>query len=46
MDERERAIMQQAEKMLGYSPVGMRDLLRVLAHPDVIELTREYLAER
>lgn len=46
MDENEKVIMQRAEKMLGYSPVGMLDLLHVLAHPDVIDLTWQYLAER
>jgi hypothetical protein len=31
--------------MLGYVPAGTSDLLSIIAHPDVIQLTRAYLDE-
>lgn len=42
MDE-QTAIVEKVLKMIGYVPIGMVDLLHVLAHPDVINLTRAYL---
>lgn len=38
-------IVFQMIKMVGYCPVGTRDLLRILAHPDMIDLTRKFLDE-
>lgn len=43
--EREREIMILVDKMIGYPPTGMLDLLHILAHPEVIDLTRAYLKE-
>ncbi len=40
---KEARILFQMERMLGYVPIGTRDLLACLAHPDMIALTREYL---
>ena len=31
------------EKIVGYSPHGLGDLLSILVHPDVIELTKKYI---
>ena len=43
MDEAQRMIYIQIEKMLGYVPMGTRDLLSILTHPDVIAYTEELL---
>lgn len=36
-------LVRRVERMVGYVPVGLGDLLSVLVHPDVISLTRAYL---
>lgn len=46
MSENEKALMKQLERMLGHVPVGTLDLVRVLAHPDVIDLTRKVLDDK
>lgn len=43
IDDARKAVLQKVCRMLGYDPVGMGDLLAILAHPDVIDLTRKYL---
>lgn len=35
-----RAICVRIERMVGYPPTGFDDLLKILTHPDVIDLTR------
>lgn len=42
-EESERAILLQVKKMLGYEPIGMGDLLKVLTHPDLIRQTLCYV---
>lgn len=37
------AVIERMRRMLGYVPVGTRDLLNVLAHPDCIAATRAFL---
>ena len=39
----EDRIVEQYQKMLGYVPIGTRDLLHILVHPDMIELTKIYV---
>jgi hypothetical protein len=39
----EDALVQRIERMIGYVPIGTRDLLHILSHPDVIDITRKYL---
>lgn len=39
----EEQIFKRVQAITGQPPVGMLDLLRLLAHPDVIMLTRAYL---
>lgn len=39
----EEQLIKQLQRMLGYVPIGTRDLLHVLTHPDAIELTSEYI---
>jgi hypothetical protein len=41
----EWALLRRVERVVGYLPVGTCDLLRILAHPDVLPLTRDYLSE-
>ena len=42
MDEKE-AVIKKVHRIIGHMPIGTRDLLNVLAHPDVIELTKAFL---
>jgi hypothetical protein len=42
----ESLLIKQIEKMLGYVPSGTRDLLHILAHPDVLKLTQSYLKSK
>jgi len=42
-DDTGKAILKKVKKMLGYDPVGMSDLLHILTHPDVINLTKAYI---
>lgn len=39
----EEALIKRVSQVVGYVPVGLKDLLHVLKHPDVIELTRSYI---
>jgi hypothetical protein len=39
----QRELLAKVERVVGYLPIGTTDLLRVLAHPDVVRLTRRYL---
>jgi hypothetical protein len=41
--ESEQALLNKLQRMLGTVPVGTKDLLRVLTHPDVIDITWEYV---
>lgn len=41
--ETEQALLIKLNRMLGYVPIGTKDLLHVLTHPDVIDLTEEYV---
>lgn len=45
LGEAEIAVMRRVVQMLGYDPVGMLDLLHILVHPDVLTLTKAYIAE-
>lgn len=38
-----KELLERMDKMLGYVPVGTVDLLHILTHPDVIELTKDYI---
>lgn len=42
----EQEVLKKVERIIGYVPVGMLDLLRVLVHPDVIDLTEKYVSEK
>jgi hypothetical protein len=42
VSDEERAVIDRYRAMTGTVPVGLRDMLHVLAHPDVIVLTRAY----
>lgn len=46
MIESEAQLLGKLEKVIGYVPIGTKDLLQVLAHPDVIDLTQVYLDVR
>lgn len=35
-------LIKRLERVIGYVPVGTYDLLRVLAHPDVVEYSLDY----
>lgn len=39
----EYEILRKVERIVGYPPTGMLDLLKILVHPDVIELTKKYV---
>lgn len=41
--DEEQALLQKYKRLIGYIPIGLRDTLQVLAHPDVIDLTRAFL---
>jgi hypothetical protein len=45
-DEARRELLKRIERVVGYPPVGMGDLLNVLTHPDVLPLTRAWLNQR
>lgn len=36
-------VTKKIERMVGYVPIGTLDLMNILAHPDVIGLTRKFL---
>ena len=42
----EKELIERMKKMLGYVPIGTTDLLHVLTHPDLIDLTRRYVEEK
>jgi hypothetical protein len=42
-EETEQALLIKLKRVLGYVPIGTKDLLHVLTHPDVIDLTDEYV---
>lgn len=42
----ERQIMQKIAQIVGYVPVGTLDLLHLLVHPEVVNLTAEYVNAR
>lgn len=44
-DEKE-ALIQQMGRVVGYVPLGTRDLLNVLIHPDLIEFTKRYIESK
>lgn len=39
----EAQVILQMNRMLGYIPIGTKDLLRILVHPDVLPLMESYL---
>jgi len=39
----EQEMMKKIKRMVGYEPVGMLDLLRLLTHPDLINMTKMYV---
>lgn len=39
----EDLLMEKVCRMVGYEPIGFRDLLHILSAPEVIELSRAYL---
>lgn len=41
--ETEQALIIKLKRMIGHVPLGTKDLLHVLTHPDVIDLTEEYV---
>lgn len=41
--ESEKALLNKLNRVLGSVPVGTKDLLRVLTHPDMIDFTWEYI---
>jgi hypothetical protein len=43
VQETEMALLNKLKRMMGYVPIGTKDLLSVLTHPDVIDLTEEYV---
>lgn len=43
MPEAEAALLSKLQRVLGRVPIGTRDFLHVLTHPDVIEYTEEYV---
>ena len=40
----EMAVVKRMEKIIGYVPIGTRDLMHVLTHPDLIDLTKAWIA--
>jgi hypothetical protein len=40
------ALVQKIERVVGHVPVGTKDLLNVLTHPDVIDLTWAFMEEK
>lgn len=38
----ENEVIRQMRRMLGYVPLGTRDMLRCLTHPDIWPLMRAY----
>lgn len=40
----ELALINKVRQLVGYVPDGMDDLLHILSHPEVRELTFDYLA--
>lgn len=43
MTEAEKALIVKLKRIVGYVPVGILDLLHVLTHPDIIDLTMKYI---
>lgn len=41
----EKELIKKIERIVGYVPVGTKDLLHILKHPDIIELSKAYLQE-
>jgi hypothetical protein len=46
MQEEKEALIERMQEIIGYVPVGTRDLLNVLIHPDLIEFTKAYVKSR
>lgn len=42
----ERDLVERYRRIVGYVPPMFTDLIRVLAHPDVISYTRKFLDEQ
>lgn len=45
-DIHEDAIIEKVKRIVGYVPVGTKDLLHVLVHPDVMAHTKLYVEAR
>lgn len=45
-EEAKIAVCKKVERVVGYIPQGLGDILSILAHPDVIELTKKFLEEK
>lgn len=39
----ENELFKQLQRIVGYIPGGSKDMLHCLLHPDVIELTEDYI---
>lgn len=44
--DQEKALLHKLERVVGYVPIGTKDLLKVLTHPDVIRFTKQYIFQR
>lgn len=42
----EEALIERIQRIVGYVPVGTRDLLHILSHPDIISYSERYLGAR
>lgn len=43
ISDEEFAVVLKVKKIVGYVPMGFRDVLHILAHPDCIDETKAYL---
>ena len=39
----ETALIERIQRVVGYVPVGTKDLLHILTHPDVVSYTQNYI---
>ena len=44
-EEAQQKLCKQMERMTGQPIIGLRDILNMLTHPDVLPLTNEWLTE-
>lgn len=46
MSDTKQELSKKIERMVGYIPPGLGDILSILTHPDVISLTERYIKEQ